>query len=496
MKKIFPLFLLLAISIIFTSCFSDKDDNPQYSDLEVKDFVWKGLNAVYLYKDNIPDLANDRFSSNEEYAQYIDNAGTPEDLFESLMYERLTVDRFSWITDDYIALEQSLNGTSLNNGMEYGLLRECQTCSPVYGYVRYVLPNSSASSQGIQRGDFFDRINGTPLYYNSPNDNNLGLLNLTSYTISLATYNDQGTTDTSDDTIEPTGETITLNKQNLTENPIYTTNIIDVNGENVGYLMYNGFTSGFDGQLNNVFGDFASNNIQHLVLDLRYNPGGSVNSAILLASMIAGHNGDVFSTEQWNSEIQTYLEVNNPESLINRFTNNDDGTPLNILNLGKVYILTTSSSASASELVINCLRPYIQVVQMGTTTTGKYQASTTIYDSADLSRDNVNPNHTYAMQPLIYKSLNVNGVTDYFNGLNPDILVRENLANLGVLGNPNETLLAAALTDIETSNRMLPTELEPSKFNLFLDSNDLIPHGKEMYSEKPIPGVLIQKLAQ
>ena len=91
MKKIFPLFLLLTM---FTSCFSDKDDNPQYSDLEVKDFVWKGLNAVYLYKDNIPDLANDRFSSNEEYAQYIDNAGTPEDLFESLMYQRQTIDRF------------------------------------------------------------------------------------------------------------------------------------------------------------------------------------------------------------------------------------------------------------------------------------------------------------------------------------------------------------------------------------------------------------------
>lgn len=481
---------------IFTSCFSDKDDNPQYSDLEVKDFVWKGLNAVYLYKDNIPDLANDRFSSNEEYAQYIDNAGTPEDLFESLMYQRQAIDRFSWITDDYIALEQSLNGTSMHNGMEYGLIRECQTCSAVYGYVRYVLANTSASSQGIQRGDFFDKVNGTPLYYNSSTDNNLGLLNLTTYSISLATYNDQGTTDTSDDTIDPTGETVTLSKQNFTENPIYTTNIIDVNGENVGYLMYNGFTSGFDGQLNSVFGDFVASNVQHLVLDLRYNPGGSVNSAVLLASMIAGHNGDVFSTEQWNSEIQAYLEANSPESLINRFTNNDDGTPLNILGLDKVYILTTGSSASASELVINCLRPYVEVVQIGTTTTGKYQASTTIYDSPDLSRDNVNPNHTYAMQPLIYKSLNLNGVTDYFNGLDPDIMLRENFANMGVLGNENETFLAAALSDIETTNRMLPNETEPSKFNLFLDSNDFVPHGKEMYSDKPIPGILIQKLAQ
>ena len=115
---------------------------------------------------------------------------------------------------------------------------------------------------------------------------------------------------------------------------------------------------------------------------------------------------EIYTTEQWNSELQAAFFADNPEFLINRFVNNDDGASLNSLNLSKVYILTTGSSASASELVINSLDPYINVIQIGTTTTGKYQASITVYDSDNLGREGANPNHTYAMQPLVLKSLN------------------------------------------------------------------------------------------
>ena len=143
--------------------------------------------------------------------------------------------------------------------------------------------------------------------------------------------------------------------------------------------MYNGFTANFDDQLNDAFALFKSNNVQHLILDLRYNPGGSVNSAKLLSSMITGQfNGEIFSTEQWNIDNQSRFENSNPESLINRFTDKDDNTPLNSLNLQTVYIIALETSASASELVINCLDPYINVIHIGENTAGKYQASTTL----------------------------------------------------------------------------------------------------------------------
>lgn len=492
MKKISYTLLLTFSCFLLTNCFEDLDDNTNFSSLEVKDFVWSGLNSIYLYKDNVPDLANDRFSGDEDYTEYLNSFSTPVDLFNNLIYMPETVDRFSWIVDDYIALEQQFSGTTLNNGMAFALARENQSSTTLLGYVRYIMPDSDASTKDIERGDFFYAVDGQPITL----ENFTTLFRQNSYTISLAAYNTQGTPETSDDTIDPTGETVTLNKTAYTENPIHKTELFTVNNQNVGYLMYNGFTSAFDSQLNQVFGDFLANNIQYLVLDLRYNPGGSVNTSILLASMIANLNGEIFNTELWNSELQAFLEENSPESLVNYFTNNDEGTPLNTLNLDRVYILTTGSSASASEAVINSLRPYLgpNLVHIGTNTSGKYQASITIYDSEDFTRNNVNPNHTYAMQPLIYKYVNANGFTDFDNGLQPNIVVSENFADLGVLGDSNETLLEAALMHIETNSRPATNSNRIKTFEVVKDNTDFTPLGKKMYSTKPLPNGVLNKL--
>ncbi|MFG6685492.1 S41 family peptidase [Mariniflexile sp. HNIBRBA6329] len=491
MKLLKVLFLVFTVSFLVTSCFEDNDDN-QISTTEINDFVWKGMNAVYLYKDNIPDLANDRFTSNKEYRDYLNSFSAPEDLFENLIYQREDVDKYSWIVDDYIALEQLFSGVSTSNGMEYKLFRQPNSTTNLVGFVRLVLNNSDAANKGLKRGDVFNAINGTPLTVN----NYSSLLSSTSYTLNLATYNTNNTPETSDDTVVSKNETIALTKLEYAENPIYTTKIFSVKGENVGYLMYNGFTANYDSQLNAVFGNFKSNNVKHLVLDLRYNPGGSVTSAILLSSMITGQfNEEVFSTEQWNSEFQAYFETEDPESIINRFTNKVGGAALNSLNLQKVYILATDASASASELVINSLDPYIEVVHIGDFTTGKYQASTTLYDSENFTREGANPNHAYAMQPLIYKSLNKVGNTDYNNGLAPDIELKESYINLGVIGNENEPLLAAALANIEGSISKLETIKAKAKHTLkpFKDSNSFEPHLNEMYVDKKLPADLIRR---
>ena len=473
MKKSVFILLILTFCLLFNSCFEDLDDNPATTK-DLNDFVWRGLNYYYLYKDNVSDLSNNRFSESE-YNAFLNSFNSPESLFYNLLYQPETVDRFSWITNNYIELEAFLNGTTQNNGMDFGLVRRQSTGTEIFGYVGYVLPNTSAFNQGVQRGDIFYAVNDIPLNI----DNYQSLLSGNTYTINLGTYDDNGTPETNDDTISPNGESITLTKSSYTENPIFKKDIFNVAGRSVGYLVYNGFTRDFDSQLNDTFGYFLGNNIQDLVLDLRYNPGGSVNTAILLSSMIAGRNGEVFSTEEWNSDIQAQLS---PESTTNRFTNNDDGTPLNILNLNRVYVLTTKRSASASELVINSLRPYINVVQIGTSTTGKYQASITLYDSPDFRRSGANPSHYYAMQPLVLKSLNAVGVTDYFNGLDPDILVSENYANMGILGDENELLLSVALQHIENNSRFSGQNFQP--LEVIGSKSDFTPLQDNMYVEK------------
>jgi len=444
MKKKF-LFSLLAISMLFVSCFEDLDDNlQQASTIEIQDFIYRGLNFFYLYKADTPELANDAFATNADKNAFLSSFDSPEALFA---YLKSPQDRFSILVDNYIELENALSGVTLNNGMEYGLVFYSGNSGNVFGYVRYVLPNSDADTKGIKRGDIFNTVNGTQI-----TASNFGsLLAPDSYTIGLATISGQD--------IVPTGETVELVKEQYTENPIFIANTLNIGGENIGYLMYNAFTGDFDPQLNNAFGNFQADGVTKLVLDLRYNGGGSVRTAQDLASMITGQfAGQLFYTEQWNEDRQEEYAEN---EVFNTTLRN--GTNINSLNLSSVYIITSGSTASASELVINSLKPYINVIQIGTNTTGKFQASFLLYDAPapQFSRSEANPAHTYAMLPLVFKTANANGVTDFVDGLTPDIEQSENFANLGILGDPDEPLLARALEDIFPSQPKSYTDFEP-----------------------------------
>ena len=464
MKNITKIIFLLLLSILFTNCFDDLDDSP-ISKTDINDFVYRGMNSYYLYRENVNDLTENKQNS-ADYNDYLNGFSDPADLFESLIYNRETVDRFSVIASDYLAFEQLLQGTTVNNGMEFGLVRYVEGGNDIFGYVRYVLPSTSAESANLKRGDLFYAVNGTPLTIS----NWRSLLGLNNYTLNLATYNDNGTATTDDDSIDSTNETVSLNKVPYTENPVFKTKILQVESQNVGYLMYNAFTSNFDNELINAFSYFQANNVQHLVIDLRYNPGGSVNSATILGSLVAGEpEGQPFVKLQYNN-------LHQGDNTTYDFTNQG-----NSLNLNKVYVLATKSSASASELVINSLSAYLDdVIHIGTNTTGKSQASITLYDSPNFRRTNADPRHTYAMQPLVAISVNKNNDVVPADGLTPTIPLAEEINNLGILGDENEPLLAEALAHIASTNRV-SSQLPSKPIKTVGDSNDLIPFKKGMY---------------
>ena len=456
------LLVLITISTLSLACFDDLDDTIQTSsNSAIGDFIYRGLNYFYLYKSATPELADDYFTDQNELNSFLDSFENPRETFDFLI---APPDRFSVLVNDYNELENALNGITLSNGMEFGLVYYPNGSTNVFGYVRYVLPNTDATAKGIQRGMLFNSINGQQL----TDTNYLSLISLDSYEIGLATLNDE--------IIVPTGERIELVKQEYTENPIYIAETLAIEGRKIGYLMYNAFTRDFDTSLNTVFAQFKADGIADLILDLRYNGGGSVETAVDLSSMITGQfNNQLFANEFWNDDRQNVYA--SPILFNDKIAT---GELINSLNLNKVYILTTNSSASASELVINCLKPYIEVKQLGGPTRGKYQASFLLYDAPapNFSKSQANPGHNYAMLPLVFKTSNRDGNTDYDDGLFPDIPLNEDYTNLGTLGTINEPLLAAAINDLFSLRQ--PLQRNNNEFKELSNSKILSPIYQKM----------------
>ena len=491
-KLIYPLSIILS-SVLSLSC-SKEDDNiaitPKEStattteeDFEVENFIYAGMNEIYLYKAYVPQLTDSYYNSNKK-EEYIKTFDSPEELYEGL---QAGFDEFSFMTSDYEALAKSFQGVSKVNGMSFGLGRIGDT-DDLFGYVQYVLPGTSAEEQGVERGDIFTEINGISLNISNYRD----LLSDETYTIDINRIENGY--------ITPTGNTIALISREYSENPIYISTVIEEDGKRIGYLMYNGFTGtdAFDSQLNGVFAEFKSLGISDLILDLRYNGGGSVETAVDLAGMITGqYKGEVFIKEKWNDKYQNAWPE---ESYITRFDSEiRTGEVTNSLNLNKIYVIGTGSTASASELIINGLEPYIDVIHIGTTTRGKFQASTTLYDAPNFylydSNGNlhVNPEHKYAIQPLIFKSANANGKTDFVDGLSPDIEIRESLSNFGELGNPDESLLRTAINAVlgkPQENVSAVAKRAEEKFRVFGEGDMIKPTYQRMYIDK-LPGEVL-----
>ena len=446
-------FCLLALILLFSSCKKSDDEDPNIirieTDLEIIDFIWKGLNQYYYWQESVVNLSDSKKESESDYAYYLSQNPDPENFFNSLLHPD---DNFSWIVDDYVELENMLQGIDISDGMEFGLYVECNDQN-IFGFVRYVQKDSDAESKGVKRGMVFSNINGTRLSRDNYRDLLFNDTN-SSYTIRFSeiSYNQNNQCAN----IIPGQEDLTLIKSRIVKNPIHISKIIENGGQKIGYLMYNQFLGvvesegkDYNSELNDAFSNFLSNGISDLVIDLRYNPGGRISTSINLASMITGQfNNQVFAKERWNSKLMNYWDENSPESLLNRFTNKlGNNQSIFSLNLDRVFVLTSARTASASELLINGLDPYIDVIHIGDFTVGKNQGSITVYDYINDSRDK-NPNHMYAMQPIVLKIGNVAGYTDFPDGLEPDIFIKESLLNPGILGDIEEPLLKIAIDRI------------------------------------------------
>lgn len=490
MKKLFYSFL--GSILLITSCNNDDNDlnvddnpNPTSTDVTVQNFMWQAMNLWYFWQQDVSDLADDRFATDEQYTEFLAATPDPEDFIQSILFQD---DRFTFYNSDYTTLVNNLNGVSKSNGLEFRLSR-INGGNNLFGYVEYVVPGSDAATKAIKRGDLFTKAEGQQLTI----DNYIGLLfeGTDTYTLSLA--------EIQNGEIVETGSEVTLTKfEGLEEDPILIAKTFDVEGTKVAYLMYNRFNRNFNSQLNDAFGQFIAEGATELILDFRYNPGGSVNTSRLLASMVYGTNtSELYIRQRWNDKLQEAFAG----SLEDFFANSVDGQPLNTMNLSRVYVITTGGTASASELVINGLEPYVDVILIGETTRGKNEFSITLVDDPERdgapfvytsSRENqINPDNSWALQPLVGRNENADGFSDYTAGIPVDIFLEEDLTNMGVLGEATEPLLARALAQFsggQDSKQSFEVEIpanfftsskmfSPLKDNMFYDIS------KEFFNE-------------
>ncbi|AZJ35760.1 S41 family peptidase [Tenacibaculum singaporense] len=446
---------LILLSFAFAFFFScSKDDEVIPKDGEnptdkvtlnnkVNNFVWKAMNSWYNWQEDVPNLADSKDDNTNDYYTFLNSYNTPNSLFESLKHAD---DDFSWFIEDYVAQQQQFQGTSKTFGFRPSLVR-VGTTDYVVIFIQHVSKGSPADLAGFKRGDIINAINGT-------------VMTVSNYKTVLDGYY-QETSEFS--FTEKDGKTLkekkTITQAVVSDNPVHLTKIFDnINGKKVGYLLYNGFRSSYNDELNAAFGELKSAGIQELVLDLRINGGGSVQTSAYLASMIHAEAGtDKFAELKFNDK---HPQQDSPYyfgNTLNVYGTDGKKTSEETINrlsgINKLYVLASGSTASASEMIINGLRPFIDVKIVGTKTVGKNEGSITLYDSPTSDYTNVNTansTHKMAMQPIVFQIYNKLGQNDYGDGFEPNILIEEwkHWDNILPFGDENEIVLKTALDDI------------------------------------------------
>lgn len=404
MKKVWNIFLLLPFLVFLLSCedevvqeqevLTQEEIEQQEATNALKQAVFEIMHEWYLWNELIPEVK-------------VGNYASADDLMEAMMNKQL--DKWSYIENEevYDALFEKGEYEGYGFRMAFdpeGNLR-----------VAFVYQDSPFGRAGVQRSWIINKINGK------------AVKDMTTATLSEAL---QGSNHNFE-LMKPDGSILSesVTKTTIGINTVLTDKVFELEHTKVGYLAFNSFLATSEEELKVSFQKFKDANIQELIIDLRYNGGGRVNIAEWMASNIIGDlgNGKNFLEYKFNK---------------NKAEENDSHIafqPAEIpLNLDRVVFITSSGSASASELLINGLRPFIEVSLVGDNTYGKPVGSFKFSFEG------------YAINPISFKVLNDQGIGEYYEGIPADAYVEDDLTH--DLGDPQEARLKEALYYIQNGS--------------------------------------------
>lgn len=430
MKNLTKLFFFLAVALgLIIAC--NKDNEPPIPPLpsaddatqKVNRFISEAMKEWYLWNSDMPDLDYTVETDSKEY-------------FYKLLVDE---DRWSFITEDIVALENSFAGKEKSFG--WSLARGVfSNTGNSFAVVQYVYPATPAADAGIKRGDLIILMDGADITA----DNFSDLFSADNVNITLGIDNGESIS---------AGESLDLTSKELTLNPVVKTNVVEHAGHKIGYIFYAQYIADFNEAVDTAITSMIEKQVSDVVIDLRYNPGGGINAANHLCSSLAPlvtvNNESRLVTMRWNKELQQYWVDN---QIMNQIEVNFDKTVPVKMGLDRIHFLIGPGTASASELTITGLSPYMAVTTVGDTTHGKYTASITIspdfiYDTPSYYKSFEN----WALQPIVIRYANSAGVTDFKDGFAPTIPAFDDLFNTKPLGDMEDPLFKAAIENITGS---------------------------------------------
>jgi C-terminal processing protease CtpA/Prc len=419
------------------------------STLYEKMFLRAFSNDTYLWYDEIPDNNPNNYPSIVNY-------------FDSLVTSSTTAsgqkkDRFHFTRSYDEVMKSQQAGLVAGFGFNWKFVN---SYAPREVLISYTEDGSPASLNGVERGDKLLKINSVDVV-NTSSQAEVDLINQALFNPELGrnyTFTFEA--------VNGGMKIITLTSSDVATSPVRNVKVIDNNGTKVGYMQYNAFEVTAQQPLINAFNQLSAQNVDEIVMDLRYNGGGLIWQSAQVGYMLAGsHPNATFGELIYNDKIMNSGQVrDNVYNFVDKEINWATGTltnnPLPTLSAKRVYVLTTDNTASSSELLINGLRGIdVDVIQIGTTTTGKPYGFSPQQNCGNVY---------YTIQ---FKSSNDKGFGDFADGFTP---TAKNLvsSNIGIddkvegcvvaddltkpLGDPSEGMLSAALNYMTTGGTCPP----------------------------------------
>jgi C-terminal processing protease CtpA/Prc len=397
-----------------------------------KAWVAAYMNQAYLWYREIPQVDANAAPYGDADAHY----ASVDAYFRALRTKAINLDgsdkdrfSFTYPTADYNRLLQA--GVIYGYGVEW---RNASNTPPRNIRAAYVEAGTSGAQAGILRGDRLvsAKINDTTIAVDTTVPAQLELLSealspsQNGQVVELELKNGTGVT-----------RRVSVVGGQVTTRPLFLTDVLAIGGERIGYMVVNDFIAPAEAPLVAAIERFRDQSINDLILDLRYNGGGYVDLASELGYMIAGaarSSGRVFESYQYNDK---RIDENRSVFFLEATTGSEgSGTtpnqPLPQLDLQRVIVLSTASTCSASEALVNGLRGIgITAILVGARTCGKPYGS--------VPTDNCGISYF----PIEFQGVNANGFGNYAGGIEVSCPANDDLNRQ--LGDRNEGLLAAAL---------------------------------------------------